>query len=178
MEDGLLPATLRRLKYDIASFTSGGLKESITLILGGRVALWKTALYIIRDHPISGVGIGMITVELPNYGMLYNVQNLIRDMADNYYLQVFAELGIFALIVNLWIYWEVIRKYMRDIHFIKIREERDFLTGIFMILPVMLIMFVSGAHTYFIEISLLFYMFLGVIISFGSKREPTSKNSI
>ena len=176
MEDGLLPTTLRRLKYDIVSLTSGGLKESIATILGGRVSLWKTALYIIRDHPISGIGVGMITVELPNYGVLYSVQNLVRDMADNYYLQVFAELGILALIVNLWIYWEVIRKYRKDLHSMKNREERDFLTGIFMILPVMLIMFVSGAHTYFMEISLLFYMFLGVVISFGSKRESSNKN--
>lgn len=177
LDDSLLPTTLRRLKYDIVSLTSGGFQESIAAILGGRVSLWKTALYIIREYPIGGIGIGMITVELPNYGVLFSVPNLVRDMANNYYLQVLAEMGIFVLIVNLWIYWEVIRKFRRDLPLIKNREKRNYLTGIFMILPVMLIMFVSGPHTYFMEISLLFYMFLGIVISFGSKREPINKNS-
>ncbi|GAI01720.1 unnamed protein product, partial [marine sediment metagenome] len=52
--------------------------------MGGRESLWKAAYYIVRDYPISGVGIGMITVELPNYGKYYGISELPDDMADNY----------------------------------------------------------------------------------------------
>jgi len=168
LSDDLLPVALKRVKYDILFFSSGNIKEGIYNFLGGRKSLWKGSIYIIKDFPISGTGIGMTTVELPNYSKIYKISDMVRDMADNYYLQVLVELGIFALLVNLWIYFEVIRSYKKVMRSLENIRLKYFITNIFLVLPIMLVMFISGAHTYFMGISFLFNMFLGIIINFYS----------
>lgn len=169
LNDDLLPVTLKRLKTDILLFSDGNIKAAIGNFLGGRKLLWKAAYYIIRDHPISGIGIGMITVELPNYGKSYGITELPNDMADNYYLQVMAELGIFALIVNLWIFWAVIRPFRMAMVNIEDKRLKRLVLNIFLIFPVMLVMFIFGPHTYFMEIAFLFYLFIGIVINLGSR---------
>ena len=169
LDDDFLPVTLKRIKTDVLLFSEGNLKAAIDNFLGGRKLLWKAAYYIVKDYPISGIGIGMITVELPNYGRSYGINELSNDMADNYYLQVMAELGIFALIVNLWIFWAVIKPFRMAMVKIKDTRLKYLILNIFLILPVMLIMFVFGPHTYFMEISFLFYFFIGVVVNFGYK---------
>jgi len=169
LDDDFLPVTLKRIKTDVLLFSEGNLKAAIDNFLGGRKLLWKAAYYIVKDYPISGIGIGMITVELPNYGRSYGINELSNDMADNYYLQVMAELGVFALIVNLWIFWTFIRPFRMAMVNIKDNRLKYLILNIFLILPVMLIMFVSGPHTYFMEISFLFYFFIGVVVNFGNK---------
>jgi hypothetical protein len=72
---------------------------------------------MIKDYPGSGVGIGSYIIELPNYAQLHNYKLRLSDSAENYFLQVGAELGIFALFCNLWIFWEIfkqMRKTLRD----------------------------------------------------------------
>ena len=110
----------------------------------------------------------MITIELPNYAKLLGIEKLATDMADNYYLQVAAELGIFALIAALWIFWEIIRMFKTTMTGIRDNKLKKLIINIFLILPIMLAMFVFGAHTYFMEIAFLFYMFMGIIVSFGT----------
>lgn len=169
LDDDFLPVTLKRIKTDILLFSEGNIREAVGSFLGGRESLWKAAYYIVRDHPVSGIGIGMITVELPNYGKSYGINELPDDMADNYYLQVMAELGIFALIVNLWIFWTFIRPFRMAMVNIEDNRLKYLILNIFLILPVMLIMFIFGPHTYFMEIAFLFYFFVGIVINFGNK---------
>jgi len=169
LDDGLLPVTLKRVKIDVLSLASGNTKEAVSNFLGGRQLLWIAALHIIRDHPIEGAGIGMITIELPNYGWKYAIRELPRDMADNYYLQVMAELGIFALIVNLWIFWAMVGSFQNSMLEVRESKPRHLIVSIFLVLPVMLFMFVFGPHTYFMEIALLFYFFMGIVINLGNK---------
>ncbi len=169
LNDDLLPVTLKRLKADISLLSEGNIREAVGNILGGRELLWKAAYYIVRDYPISGIGIGMITIELPNYGKIYGMVNLANDMADNYYLQVAAELGIFVLMINLWIFWVFIRSFRMGMVSIKDKKLKYLMLNMFLILPVMLIMFVFGPHTYFMEITFLLYLFMGLIVNFGDK---------
>lgn len=69
-----------------------------------RYYLWKHALAMTRDHPVSGVGIGAFLVELPDYyardkapvpAGYENYQRL--DSAENFFLHAAAELGLAGL---------------------------------------------------------------------------------
>jgi len=169
LDDDFLPSTLKRLKADIYLLSKGNIKEAIGNILGGRESLWKAASYIVKDYPITGVGIGMITIELPNYGKIYRIDSLPDDMADNYYLQVAAELGIFALIVNLWIFWVFIKSYKIVITIIEDKRLKYLISNAFLILPIMLVMFIFGPHTYFMVVTFLFYFFMAFIVNFSNR---------
>lgn len=71
--------------------------------------LWKFALQMMRDYPAAGVGIGGYIIEVSNYNeaspFKVNVQS-----AENYFLQIGAELGWVGLFFAFWIFWEIIKK--------------------------------------------------------------------
>ncbi|UCC39458.1 MAG: O-antigen ligase family protein [Candidatus Aminicenantes bacterium] len=69
---------------------------------------WKMGAYMINDYPLSGVGIGAYIIELPNYLAAKGIQYRKTDSAENYFLQVGSELGLLALILILWIFWEIL----------------------------------------------------------------------
>jgi O-antigen ligase len=68
---------------------------------------WKMAAYMIRDYPLTGVGIGAYIIELPNYLAANDIQYRKTDSAENYFLQVGSELGLLALFLSLWIFGEI-----------------------------------------------------------------------
>jgi hypothetical protein len=77
-----------------------------------RYFLWKEALEMIGKYPVSGVGMGAYIIELPNY---YSKDKQSYEMgfegwrrndsAENYFLQVAAELGLPGLLVIVWLFW-------------------------------------------------------------------------
>jgi O-antigen ligase len=68
-----------------------------------RIAIWKSALSMYRDHFISGVGLGRFRVEYHlNYKQSYPVEWRHRH-AHNNLLQYMAESGTFGLIAFLWL---------------------------------------------------------------------------
>lgn len=68
-----------------------------------RIAIWKSALSMYRDHFISGVGLGRFRVEYhQNYKQSYPVEWRHRH-AHNNLLQYMAESGTFGLIAFLWL---------------------------------------------------------------------------
>jgi len=165
VDESILPVTLKRIKVDLGAVISGNFTAALKDLLGGRLALWKAAGFIIRDYPVSGAGIGMVTVELPNYGFLYSIAELPRDLADNYYLQVASELGMFALAANLWIFGVVLKSGKILIRgLLKEKNYRWFFLNLYLVLPVMLFMFIFGPHTYFIEIMFLLFLIIGIVL--------------
>jgi len=169
LDETLLPVTLKRVQIDIQNLFSGDYRTAVNDLLGGRRQLWQAAFFAIREHPVDGVGIGMITIELPNYGDFFGILGLPRDMADNYYIQVTAEMGIFALGINLWIFWIVLKSYGTYISKILSTRLKDFAFHLYMIVPLMLAMFLFGPHTYFMEVSLLFYFIIGIFLNLRSR---------
>ncbi|MBN1938600.1 MAG: O-antigen ligase family protein, partial [Candidatus Aminicenantes bacterium] len=96
----------------------------VVLFSPERYFLWKHALAMIRDYPLSGVGVGAYIVELPNYyardrapvpAGLEGSQR--RDSAENYFLQAGAEAGAVGLAAWIAVFaglaWEI-RRAVRD----------------------------------------------------------------
>ena len=71
---------------------------------------WELAGYMLRDYPLSGVGVGAYIIELPNYAVLQEKSFRVSDSAENYFLQIGSELGIIGLFFSLWIFWGIIKQ--------------------------------------------------------------------
>lgn len=96
-----------RLSANISTVAKGG---GLVDISPERYFLWREALAMTGDHPISGVGVGAFIVELPNYYAADKAASNTPlegwkriDSAENLPLQVGAELGIAGVIGLAWL---------------------------------------------------------------------------
>ncbi len=90
------------------NYKYGGLAEAVNIRL---LSQWKMAAYMIRDFPLTGVGVGAYMVELPNYVQMH--KGFYRewvDSAENYFLQAGAEMGLLALLLSIWIFWKILKQ--------------------------------------------------------------------
>lgn len=91
----------------------GGLEEAFRIRWYSQ---WRMAALMMKDYPFSGVGVGAYIVELPNYTKIYqSPYKKWTDSAENYFLQVGSELGLFALVLSLWIFWEIFKKIRENL---------------------------------------------------------------
>ncbi len=80
-----------------------------------RVALWRDAWKMIKEHPVLGQGLGTFQWIYPAYESIR--PDTPAKYAHNNYLQVLAELGIVGLAVFIWIFvavWRVAVKNLRN----------------------------------------------------------------
>jgi len=103
--------------------------EDPVKIFPERYFLWREAGRMINDYPVSGVGLGAYIVELPNY--YQNDKDMLRpdiqrfrriDTAENYFLQVGAELGLVGLAVCFWLFWLIFKQMRKSL---KAKREPD-----------------------------------------------------
>lgn len=94
-------ATLSRLNF---MFDRG----VINLMKAWRWPLWKSALQMMKEYPLTGVGIGGYVIELPNYSEKHRVPGEIPQSAENYWLQIGSEMGLVGLVLVLWIFGEIV----------------------------------------------------------------------
>ncbi len=83
--------------------------------VGGRLAYWRAAASMIRDHPLAGVGPAGFPKTLPRYleksrPELYDA----RENAHCYPLQVAAEYGLPGLLLALGFLWAVVAPRLRQ----------------------------------------------------------------
>jgi len=68
---------------------------------------WMLASRMIRDFPLSGVGVGAYIIEMANDAKTNRIKIDVPESAENLPLQVGSELGIPGLLLYLWILWEL-----------------------------------------------------------------------
>ncbi|MBN1298617.1 MAG: O-antigen ligase family protein, partial [Actinobacteria bacterium] len=154
-----------------------GFYKAIEAISSGREILWQQALFMFRDHPVSGVGQGAYFIELSDYHLKYHRGFHLIDFAGNYYLQILSELGFVGTVLVLFIFFLFIKKAFG---YFLVRNSRSalkredwLLAGIVISFAVMAAVFMLGPHTNFIEVQFLFCLVLGLIIAYinASSRE-------
>jgi hypothetical protein len=137
---------------------------------------WPAALAMMRDNPVAGAGIGAYVIELSNYATLLDLPLQRDDSAENYFLQVGAELGILGLLLFLWVFWEISRHV-----FICVRHHRDsrgmFYIALGLASGALAMFLIFLQHTYIgsFEIKYLFWLIIGLI--FGMDRLVQDKAS-
>jgi O-antigen ligase len=75
----------------VNSYTAG--------VKGGRITVWRDCLGILRDHPLSGTGLGTFVTAFPRYQR--GAQDLITEHAHNDYLEGLTETGLLGGVLIL-----------------------------------------------------------------------------
>jgi len=76
-----------------------------------RIAIWRAALQIFRDHPVVGTGLGTFTMVYPRYRLPEDREPVpSRPFAHNIFLNIAAEGGVlgvlsFASVIALALWW-------------------------------------------------------------------------
>jgi O-antigen ligase len=100
---GLLPQSIvQRLETSTAEFFAFEDVRGVDITpdnfaIAERLAHWQAAINMITAHPLLGVGLGNYAAAYPNYQLMNWVEPL--GHAHNYYLNIFAEVGIIGLLV-------------------------------------------------------------------------------
>lgn len=156
------------------------------IILHGRHLTWPSSLHMMREYPVSGIGVGAYISELPNFYKKYEITPItssfyyrgvpapdIRvDSAGNYYLHVASEMGFIGLFFFAWIFVLVLRQIFRDHFRRKDLFEWSFLgIGLSSSLLAMFVILLLGVHTLHFEILLTFWLFVGLLYSISPARE-------
>ena len=156
------------------SFQQGGLDQALA---ERSSSIWKAAVYMIKDYPFSGIGIGAFIIELPNYAHTHVFPLRITDSAENYFIQVFAELGIIGLFFALWIFYLIFNQIKKGLRTHLSQDRWKYIQlGISCgIISMFMIFFV---HTYIgsYELKYTFWLWVGMLFLLNrSEREAETK---
>jgi len=150
-------------------FDSGTLKRRAE-------SFWKIALLMIRDYPLTGVGLGGYIIESANYSRSHNIP-LVPESSENYVLQVGSELGVVGILLVLWILWEIIKQIIGNHRKIPDDDRFKYL-WIGAVIGVLSFLINIQFHTYIgsYEIKYTFWLLVGLIFALsrtspGEERE-------
>ncbi len=93
--------------------------------------VWPAAISMIKDNPITGVGIGGFAVHFPKYRSAEIIRMEKRHVwmtyhAENEFLETFAELGIVGFSLLLWLWFMIGKKFLQAVsQLIKQRAVND-----------------------------------------------------
>jgi len=104
-------------------------KDSLNRVFTGKLNLWTIASAMLRDYPLTGIGLGAYIVELPNYTKNMRLGFRFTDSAENYFFQVGAELGLIGLILFMWLFYEVAKQMRRCWKILGYEKEKFILIG-------------------------------------------------
>ncbi len=79
----------------------------------GRLDMWRSAISITRDHPISGIGPGNFGRAFRDYRDPTIVQDKLAS-AHNAYLNTAAESGLPGIIVSVWLAFVLVQSWYRN----------------------------------------------------------------
>jgi O-antigen ligase len=130
-----------------------------------RGEMWGYASHIITQSPVSGVGAGTFFSELSISSALQGIPSWFIDNALNQYLNIAAELGLFAILLFVFFIARVLILLGNNW---KERSELNRLALIFFVL--FLLSSILGPHISDAETMFFFWFFAGLIVArFGSQ---------
>ena len=170
------PSTLgNRLKGDFRALSA----KSLISVSPERYFLWKEAVRMTKDYPLTGVGLGAYIIELPNYykgdtkaykGILEKFRR--NDSAENYWLHMSSELGLMGLFCVLWLFWLIFRRSMYLFRR-SYGAERDIfiMIGAVSGLSALAVNYLFHSYIGSFEAKFIFWILAGLVFSLGKPEE-------
>jgi hypothetical protein len=142
------------------------LKKFDNIFAGRANTLWKMAFSMIKDYPLTGVGVGGYIIEASNYSAITKTPIGTPESAENYFLQVTSELGLLGLFFSLWIFWEILKRIFVNYGKFPNTDQSKFLL-IGAISGFAAFLFNVQVHSYIgsYEITYAFWLLIGLIFS-------------
>jgi len=84
-------------------------RETVSRLFTRKLDFWRAAFLMVRDYPLTGVGVGAFIIELPNYLTTMELPFRETDSAENYFFQVGSELGFIGIFFISWFFLEFFR---------------------------------------------------------------------
>jgi O-antigen ligase len=138
--------------------------------------LWKIALAMTKDFPLTGVGLGAYIIETSNYaaGMKLNIG--IPESAENLLLHISAELGIIGVLLTLWMLWEIAKQIKKRYQGIPSRSPSKFII-LGAAAGILAFWINAQTHTFIgsYEIHYTYWLLLGLVFAHHDSSEETSE---
>jgi O-antigen ligase len=96
-----------RIELSLDSLKKEG---SLNKVFTQKIDFWRVALSMVKEYPLSGVGLGAYIIEMPDYLKQMKLPFRLTDSAENYVLQVVSELGLIGLFLFFWVFLEIYRR--------------------------------------------------------------------
>jgi hypothetical protein len=150
----------------------------VNLTMKMRGPLWEAALFMMRDYPVSGIGVGGYIIELANYSEMHRTAIGPPQSTENYILQIGAEFGIIGLILIFWLFWEVLRQIKRK--YLNLSPNRDRFILIGAIAGIISFFVNIQFHTYIgsFEIKYTFWFLVALVFCLGHSEEGQDKKRL
>jgi O-antigen ligase len=137
-----------------------------------KLNFWKAASHMVRDYPLTGVGLGSFIVELPNYSKRIGLPFEHTDSAENYFFQVGSELGLIGFFISLWLFFLVLKQMRRSWNKHEGSDKQKYmLIGIFSGIFVFFVNFFFHSYIGSFEVKYLFWLLIALLVFFGKKQE-------
>jgi hypothetical protein len=148
-------------------------QESMTGVLRGRAdVLWKLALPMIRDYPLTGLGTGSFIIEVSNYAKSHGITKRVPESAENYLLQVATETGLIGVALILWAIWELVKQMRRSVSASPPASgNRWIVTGA--VAGIVSYLLTLQVHTYIGSFEIKYFFWLLVAIVLAAGRTPS-----
>jgi len=161
-------------RISISQFTSGS-------SLKRREAIWGFTILIIKDHPLLGSGLGTFKYNSLNYQAKFFDQGEnrhlypygIADKVHNEYLQLGAEIGILGLGIFLWLIISYFRYGLRILKKLKDKYKQGIIIGLMGGVVAVLIDAIFGFPLHLPATHVLFWLFIGLIVSIKYSGQKT-----
>ncbi len=145
-----------------------------------RLLIWRISLNMIKDHPITGIGLGNFAVQYMNYQAEFfknpaNIEHWANvagnvNHAHNEFLQIFVETGILGLLLFLAILFFTYQDTFRLIRANRLNEEdRLIIIGSISAISSILVLSFFGFFLYFPYLTIFFIAYLAIIGSILKK---------
>ena len=146
--------------------------------LVARLELISQTLYMVKEQPLLGIGLGGFTSYLVNYDVTSSqISEKFPASAHSFYLLLASEIGIVGLIMTLMIILFLIKSFLKNIKYL-MGENRLIAIGLF-----------ASCCTYFFNgfwdarqlgdrVGFLFFLILGLLINILSHRNLRLKTSL
>ncbi|MFN7946120.1 MAG: O-antigen ligase family protein [Blastocatellia bacterium] len=165
------------ISYDQLAERWKNLSSSATeLSVAGRIEAWRNSWTMIREHPLTGIGLGAFPAIYPHYGQSSAYHERL-EQAHNDYLQLLTDGGLIGGLIGLWFLVELLRLVWRQWQKISAdragsRFERSLTIGSLIAVLGLLIHSFTDFNLQITSNSLFFLIMIAIAASFDRQSEP------